>query len=72
VDIVVGNAGMANAVFFNGGDGRTFTELRFGDNEHVTYGVAVGDTNGDGFPEIATANSDGPNIIYLNRAPSGQ
>ena len=46
----------------------TYTELRFGDEAHVTYGVTVGDLDGDGYPEVAVANSDGPNIIYLNRA----
>ena len=40
--------------------------MRFGADDHVTYGVAVGDVDGDGYPDVGTANSDGPNIIYVN------
>ncbi len=81
-DIVVANVGGRNAVYFNrsgGGDeGRgpgdaaggasaaAFREIRFGCEDCATYGVAVGDLNGDGFPEIVTANSGAPNGVFGN------
>ena len=81
-DIVTANIGEPNAVYFNrsgGGDeGRgpgdaaggasvaAFREVRFGCEDCATYGVAVGDLNGDGFPEIVTANSGAPNGVFGN------
>ena len=47
----------------------TWTEQRFGEPAFATYGVACGDLNGDGFPEIVTANSDGPNFVYVSLPP---
>ncbi len=66
-DIVTGNVGMQNAVYFNDGSGRNFVELRFGGLQDNSYGVAVGDVNADGFPDIGVANSDGLNGIHINR-----
>jgi len=78
-DLIVGNAGQENAVFFNQGDGTQFEEVRLTrrnredetsngiDESTVTYGVAVGDLDGDGYPDIAIANSDAQNLIFLNR-----
>ena len=82
LDVVVANVGGRNAVYFNrsgGGDeGRglgdaavgasaaAFREIRFGCDDCATYGVAVGDLNGDGFPEIVTANSGAPNGVFGN------
>jgi predicted outer membrane lipoprotein len=80
-DLIVGNAGQENAVFFNQGDGERFQETRLqrgnpdrndlpndGDDESsITYGIAVGDLDGDGYLDIAVANSDAQNVIFLNR-----
>ncbi|WP_419162229.1 FG-GAP repeat domain-containing protein [Candidatus Palauibacter sp.] len=68
LDIVVANAGARNAVYFNHGSegGSGFEEFRFGCDDCSTYGIAVGDLNGDGFPEIVTANSGAPNVIFAN------
>jgi len=79
LDIVVANVGAQNAVYFNRGDGLMetgeapgsgvapgFAEFRFGCADCATYGLALGDLNGDGFPEIVTANSGAPNGIFAN------
>lgn len=83
LDIVVANVNARNAVYFNRGDqgggsggaaggldAPGFREFRFGCEDCSTYGVAVGDLNGDGFPEIVTANSGAPNGILVN-VPAG-
>jgi hypothetical protein len=46
----------------NGG----FVEERFGDPSQVTYGLAAGDLNRDGFPEIVITNSGSPNVLVFN------
>ena len=51
------------AVFFNDGSGRHFTEVRFGDD---AYGFALGDLNGDRYPDIALARTGAPNVMYIN------
>ena len=48
------------------GDAPGFREFRFGCEDCSTYGVALGDLNGDEFPEIVTANSGAPNGIFVN------
>lgn len=81
LDIVVANVGARNAVYFNrvgevpgvgeapgSAVARGFVEFRFGCGDCATYGLAVGDLNGDGFPEIVTANSGAPNGIFANVA----
>ena len=85
-DIVVANVGGPNAVYFNRrrregagpgvrldgpGDSVRLDEFRFGCGDCATYGVAVGDLNGDGFPEIVTANSGSRNGIFAN-VPAGR
>ena len=66
LDIVIGNTGQQNAVFFNQGSGTTFREVRFGEASEVTYNLAVGDLNKDGYTDIAVANSGSENRIYIN------
>ncbi|MFM7749366.1 MAG: FG-GAP repeat protein [Opitutaceae bacterium] len=34
------------------------------------YGLAVGDLNGDGWPDIVAARSDAPNAIWFSRPPA--
>ena len=67
LDIVIANVRSQNVAFFNDGTGMHFEEVRFGLAEDVTYGVDVGDVNGDGFPDIGVANSDGLNGIHISR-----
>ena len=65
--------GARNAVYFNRGgeaggfdEAAGFDEFRFGCEDCATYGLAVGDLNGDGFPEIVTANSGARNGVFGN------
>ena len=50
----------------NSGDGMSFSVMRFGASEGAVYGLAIGDVNGDGLPDIVTARSGAPNMLYLN------
>jgi hypothetical protein len=34
--------------------------------EESTYGVVAADVNGDGYPDLAFANSESLNRLYLN------
>ena len=68
LDIIIGNVQAQNAAFFNDGTGERFVAVLFGSADDITYGVAVGDVNADGFPDIGVANSDGLNGIYINQA----
>ena len=65
-DIVIGYLGAPGAVYFNHGDGKTFTEVWFGDASGDAYGFALVDLNGDGYRDIALARSGAPNVIYFS------
>ena len=70
LDLVAGNVGQANKVFFNEDAENkkpNFREEAFGDESSATYGLCLGDLNGDGLPDIATANSDATNHVFLNK-----
>ena len=51
----------------NEGEGEAYQELLFGRAEDVTYWLVTGDVDGDGFPDIAVANSDGVNQVFLSK-----
>ena len=42
-------------------------QYTFGQKAGDTYGVTIGDLDGDAYPDIVTANSGGWNIIYYNQ-----
>ncbi len=74
LDVVIGNVGQSNAVFFTNATffsaqtGDAFSETLFGDATAATYGLDVGDLDGDGFDDIVTANSGSLNRFFFNRA----
>ena len=79
VDIYVGNSGKLfeafgkpNLLYHNNGDG-TFTDvaarMSVADARQTT-GVAFGDFNNDGAPDLYVANDFGINALYLNKGDS--
>lgn len=67
-DIVVGRQEARGSVFFNLGGGRVpqCREEPWNDGKGSVYGVAIGDLDGDGWPDIAAARSDAPNAVWFN------
>ncbi len=44
----------------------SWTRVPIGEQADVTYGVAAGDLDGDGYVDLGFANSAGQNLIFLN------
>ena len=65
-DIVIGYTAGRPSVFFNDGTGRAFADVPFGDGRGWAYGFAIGDVDRDGWPDVAMARSDAPNVLYLS------
>lgn len=67
-DIVVGRDEAVGSVLFNrGGTGvPRFADTPWGDGKGAVYGVAIGDLDGDGWPDIAAARSDAPNAVWFS------
>jgi len=72
-DIVVGRQEARGSVFFNMSGARMprFVEAAWNDGKGAVYAVAVGDLDGDGWPDIAAARSDAPNAVWFN-GPAGR
>ena len=71
LDIVFGNMGTTNEIFFNDGQGQFGQPQSFGTETSDTNGIAVGDVDGDGFLDIAVGNwgtleAPEENRLYLN------
>ena len=47
-----------NALYFNSGNGELWREKFMEGFEESTYGVVAADVNGDGYPDLAIANSE--------------
>ena len=70
MDIVVGNTGSQNMIYFNDGSGERFEAMPFGTPKGVSYGVDSGDVSGDGYPDLGVANSNGMNFVIISRPAS--
>ena len=70
-DIVVGRQEARGTIFFHLGGGRVprFREIPWNDGKGSVYGVAIGDLDGDGWPDIVAARSDAPNAVWFNEPP---
>ncbi len=68
LDIVVGAAEGPGTVFFNTSRGAQpgFSSIRWNDGKGTVYGVAIGDLDGDTWPDLAVARSEAPNAIWFN------
>lgn len=78
LDIIVGNMNEQNAIYLNDGFGNFYfgtgpvpcavtTQVRcFGTGSSETWGLAVGDMNGDNRVDVVTAAGASQNAIYLN------
>ena len=70
LDLYVTQGVGSNALYRNNGDG-TFTDvaelLGAGDSTHVGAGVAVGDYNNDGWPDLFLANADRDVLLQNQR-----
>lgn len=73
LDIVVGNEGMQNYVYYNDGQGKFPTDLRrpYGTGGDFTRAIAVADVDADGWPDILVANFFERGMIYLNDGAGG-
>ena len=68
LDLFVGNEGQPAQLFLNKGDG-TFQDISASagvDRIMFTKGVAAGDYDNDGFPDLYVSNLNGDNFLYHN------
>ena len=61
-----GTREQTNRVYVNDGHAR-FAPIELDDLEADTYGIATGDMDGDGLPDLVFANSGAPNLVMLSR-----
>jgi hypothetical protein len=59
-------------IFFNEAKGTKYRSLSFGAATSATYCVALGDLNGDKYPDIVIGNSGTHNFVYLNQGKKGK
>ena len=68
LDLFVGNEGQPTQLFLNKGDG-TFEDISVSAGVHrtmFTKGVAAGDYDNDGYPDLYVSNLGADNILYHN------
>jgi hypothetical protein len=68
LDLVVGRQEARGSIFFNQSNAAKFRfeEGAWGDGQGAVYGLALGDLDGDGWPDIAAARSEAPNAIWFS------
>lgn len=73
-DIVVGAAGGQGMIFFNSSRAAQlrFESIRWNDGKGTVYGVAIGDLDGDTWPDLAVARSEAPNAIWFSGPAAGK
>lgn len=67
-ELVVGRQEARGSIFFNRSSAKKFQfeEGVWGDGQGAVYGLALGDLDGDGWPDIAAARSEAPNAIWFS------
>jgi FG-GAP-like repeat len=70
LDLVVGAAEGRGTIHFNHSRGsqRRFESIPWNDGAGTVYGIAIGDLDGDSWPDIAVARSDAPNAVWFSTA----
>jgi hypothetical protein len=71
LDLVVGRQEARGSIFFNQSNAAKFRfeEGAWGDGQGAVYGLALGDLDGDGWPDIVAARSEAPNAIWFSGPP---
>ena len=70
LDLVVGNDQLPGVILFNQANGRQlrFASAPWNDGLGSVYAIAIGDLDGDGWPDIAAARSDAVNALWFSSA----
>lgn len=70
LDLVVGNDQLPGVILFNQGKGAQlrFATVPWNDGAGSVYAIAIGDLDGDGWPDIAAARSDARNALWFSGA----
>ncbi|MBX9928138.1 MAG: VCBS repeat-containing protein [Gemmatimonadaceae bacterium] len=73
-DLVVGNDQLPGVVLFGqpAAAALRFTRTTWNDGLGAVYAIAVGDLDGDGWPDIAAARSDAPNALWFSDASAAK
>ena len=73
-DLVVGRQEARGSIFFNQSRGKTldFRESGWNDGKGTVYGLALGDLDADGWPDIVAARSEAPSAIWFSQPSARQ